>query len=176
MEVSKIKQLLDYNPGTGELRWKQRPLTDFSERGHWKTWTKRFADTVAGTIGANGYRAISISGKRYYAHRIAWAIHHGAWPSEQIDHINQQRDDNRMSNLREATNQQNMKNATRLRSNTSGATGVHWDNRRSKWLAQIKHEGRGRFLGYFANFDEAVAARRAAEVKFGFFENHGRAA
>lgn len=176
MEIALLKELLDYNSVTGELRWKPRPLGHFSDEGHWKTWSKRFANTVAGGIYANGYRAVSFSGTRYYAHRIAWAMHTGSWPSDQIDHINQKRDDNRISNLREVTNHENTKNKVRLKRNKSGVTGVDWDKRKGKWRAQISHYKRGIFLGYFDSFDDAVAARKAAEIKFGFHENHGRAA
>lgn len=176
MQIQRLKELLDYNPETGELLWKPRALSHFSDEGHWKTWNTRFGSTVAGGIYANGYRAVSFSGMRYYAHRIAWAMHTGEWPSDQIDHINQKRDDNRISNLRQVTNHENTKNKVRLKRNTSGVTGVDWDKRKGKWRAQIKHNKRGIFLGYFADFDEATAVRKAAEVKFGYSENHGRAA
>lgn len=176
MEVTKLRELLDYNPETGELWWKPRGLHHFVSRAACKTWNSRFAGTEAGNINVHGYRAIKLPTGLQYAHRIAWAIHTGSWPTNQIDHINQRRSDNRISNLREATNQQNMKNQTRLKTNTSGVTGVHWENRRSKWVAQIKHDGRVWFLGYFKDFDEAVAVRKAAEEKFGFSQNHGRAA
>lgn len=174
--VKQLRELLTYNPETGELVWKPRGLRHFVSRGACKTWNKRFAGTEAGNINAHGYRAIKLPASLQYAHRIAWAMHTGSWPADQIDHINQRRDDNRISNLREATNQQNMKNQTRLKTNKSGATGVHWCNRRSKWVAQIKNDGRGVFLGYFADFDQAVVSRKAAEMKFGYSENHGRAA
>lgn len=173
--ATELRELLSYDPDTGVFIWKARPEHLFPRQRDWKTWNSRFAGTVAGNVNVHGYRAIMVFRKLHYAHRIAWVMHTGAWPENQIDHINQQRDDNRICNLREVTNQENMKNSTRIRSNTSGATGVHWDTRRSRWVAQIKHDGRGRFLGYYTDFDEAVAARKAADCKYGFHPNHGGA-
>jgi hypothetical protein len=98
---------------------------------------------------------------------------HGYWPKE-VDHINGDSCDNRLVNLREVNHQQNMRNAKRRSDNSSGATGVYYIKATGRWIAQIRVDNRGRHLGAFNSFEEAVAARKAAEVALGFHENHGR--
>lgn len=93
-----------------------------------------------------------------------------------IDHINGNTQDNRLINLREVSHSENVKNARRRNDNTSGVSGVHWEKRRNKWRAYIKVANRRKYLGYFENFTDAVAARRAAEKLYNFHPNHGRAA
>jgi hypothetical protein len=88
---------------------------------------------------------------------------HGVWPEDQIDHINRDRADNRIENLREVTNKQNQQNRSTNSDNTSGHTGVSWYKPYSKWRAQIKHNHKVIHLGYFTNIEDAIAARKAAE-------------
>lgn len=112
----------------------------------------------------------------YQNHRIAWALHHGCWPDDQIDHINGNPEDNRIANLRAVSNAENQRNARRKCTNTSGVTGVSWHSRDHVWHANIREKGRLLYLGSFDSFDEAVAVRKAAEHEYGYHENHGRAA
>lgn len=95
-------------------------------------------------------------------------------PQEQIDHINHIRTDNRIVNLRKASNTENSRNASIGSNNTSGAVGVWFEKRRNAWVAEIKVDRRKIHIGQFDTFDAAVAARKAAEVEFGFHENHGK--
>lgn len=91
-----------------------------------------------------------------------------------IDHINGDPSDNRFVNLRNVSHQDNGRNMKLNKASTSGCPGVGFDKRRNVWCARIHLNYRNKFLGQFKSFDEAVAARRAAEVEFGFHENHGQ--
>lgn len=118
---------------------------------------------VVGRISTKGYRQISVNYTRVMAHRLAWFMTHGQWPDGQIDHINQNKDDNRLSNLRLASNKQNAENITMFKHNKSGRRGVRWASRNGKWIAEIKHMKKNRHLGLFENIVDAVAARMRAE-------------
>lgn len=125
----------------------------------------------------DGYVRIRINGKLELAHRLAWNMTYPGnpvGPDEQIDHINHDRTDNRIVNLRKASNTENSRNASIGSNNTSGAVGVWFEKRRNKWAVEIKVDRRKIHIGQFENFDEAVAARKAAEVEYGFHENHGK--
>lgn len=121
------------------------------------------AGDVAGCPGGDGYLQITVCSRKYQAHRLAWLYIHGSWPKDQLDHVNRVRTDNRISNLREVTNKQNMQNAGKRSDNTSGHPGVSWHKQRSKWRAQIEHNQKRIHLGYFTDIEDAIAARKAAE-------------
>lgn len=116
----------------------------------------------------SGYRVGTVLGKQLLAHRVIWAIVHGAWP-EQIDHINGVSDDNRLVNLRDVSAAENLRNKGRYKRNTSGVSGVM--RIKAGWGARIGRQ----WLGSFPDKDAAIAARRAAEARMGYHENHGRA-
>jgi hypothetical protein len=130
------------------------------------------------TTKKQGYVRAYITGmKTFSAHRIAWKMYYQQEPplNMQIDHINQQRDDNRIENLRLVTMANNMKNKTKYNSNSSGVTGVskRSDVKSESWRAQIQEGRRTYKLGCYKTFDEAVAARRGAEIILRFSQNHG---
>lgn len=129
---------------------------------------------IAGSKGANGYMQIKVAGKVYYQHRLAWYLHFGYWPENQIDHINGVKTDNRISNLRLATNKQNAQNTGLRRDNTSGVRGVYYEKgRKSPWKARIKIDGKFKFLGYFVTKGEAETAyQTAAEEHFAAFKRN----
>lgn len=102
-----------------------------------------------------------------YISPLIWAMVHGHWP-DIVDHRNGRRADNRLKNLRNVDQLTNQRNQKRHRSNTSGVTGVHLAKHRGDWLAYIRVEGRQLHLGFFKNKDDAIAARKAAELKHGF--------
>ena len=121
-----------------------------------------------------GYLRLHISGSTYMTHKIAWLLHHGEWPEQDIDHINGIRDDNRISNLRDVSRQENMRNTKKSVKNTSGVTGVKWHKGGGKWAAAIRILYKDIHLGLFDCFLDAVAARMRAEKEHNFHENHGR--
>lgn len=141
---------LDYNPATGVMRW----LKDIS-CAHIKK------GAIAGTLDGAGYISIGVSGKKMRAHRVAWFKTYGYWPKFEVDHINGNRSDNRIANLREATRRQNGRNCAKPVTNKSGVKGVCWDANRNKWLAQIKFNGRPVHIGRFSLISDAEKAYTA---------------
>ena len=121
-----------------------------------------------------GYGRITLLGKRYKSHRVAWAMHHGDWPPDQIDHINGVKSDNRIENLRSVSQAENSKNSKIPANNMSGVIGIHWDKVNFRWVARIRVNGKKIDLCRTKDFDEAVAARKKAEAEYGFHPNHGR--
>lgn len=177
VDVSLLRQLIRYEPETGRLFWLPRPREMFGSDRSWKIWNTRFSGKEALAVGkGNGYCYGAILSRNYLAHRVAWALATGAWPEEQIDHINGDRSDNRLENIRAVSNAENGKNTSIRVDNTSGVVGVSWSDRRSKWVAYINADSRRLPLGRFDSFEDAVAARKAAEVRYSFHPNHGRAA
>lgn len=168
-----VRQILDYDPETGEFRWKKRtpdmfPSGNTSSEAICQAWNKRFAGKSAG-CHCDGYLKIKIKNKKYFGHRIAWLFIHGEWPMEDIDHINCIKSDNSLSNLREATRAENSRNRGVNLNNISGYKGVHRrDN--GKWHAQITHCRKVYVLGDFSNVEDAAAAyERAAKNMHGKF-------
>lgn len=144
----RLLEVLSYDSETGIFRW----LVCKSRRNH--------VGDQAGTIGEDGYRIIQIDGWNYKAARLAWLYHYGRWPVPQADHRDLKRDNDRISNLREATDSQNGANTGLLASNRSGFKGV--SHSRDGWKAQIRKNGERKFLGYFDTPEEAHAAYCAA--------------
>ena len=173
-----LRQLLAYDPDTGVLTWKPRPPAMF-KAGRWgrETEARRFNSRLAGktafTKVYEGYARGRLLGTDYLAHRIIWKWWHGRDPV-QIDHQDHDTLNNRIANLRDVSAIANSQNTKLLRTNTSGCSGVVWHARDSRWQASIRHGGRKQHLGLFARFEDAVRARREAEVRLGFHPNHGR--
>lgn len=171
-------KLLRYEPDTGKLYWRERDVDMFVDGGHTAKhscakWNSRFAGKEAFTADSHGYKVGDIFDRTYKAHRVIWAIVHNEWP-DTIDHINGISDDNRIDNLRSVSQAENLRNAKRPSNNTSGVCGVVWNKAANKWQAQIGTGYKVKNLGLFTDFDEAVAARKTAEIKYGYHENHGR--
>ena len=126
-----------------------------------------------GRIDAAGYHLVNVAvdgvSRWICAHRIAWALMTGAYPVNEIDHINGVKRDNRWCNLREATHAQNQQNITRRRSNTSGHPGVTWQGNAARWKAQIGVGGKTRYLGLFKTVEEASAAYLSAKAEWHTF-------
>ena len=158
-----VKRLFDYDPLTGIMVWRAEAIKQKCLKG-----------MEAGTVHHTGCRMVRISGAIYLTHRIIWLWVTGAWPVDQIDHLNHVRDDNRWANIREATSTVNGRNRSINCDNTSGATGVNWEKCANKWRARIRVNYKKISLGTFTNKKDAIAAREAANVKYGFHENHGK--
>jgi len=130
------------------------------------------AGRIAGSLTSYGYISIKVNKKAYGAHRLAWLYEYGSLPTSSIDHINHNRVDNRIDNLRICITDENSKNRKLYNNNPSGATGVRW--RKDRWEARIGVDGKSVHLGTFSEYSEAVNARKNAEVLYGFHENHGK--
>lgn len=181
MNASELRRLIDYDPETGIFVWKMRNVPDdFLSSRLCNSWNTNFSGKQAGCRKTddygNSYTFINVKGHIMNASRYAWLHHYGSLPDNQIDHINGDGNDNRISNLRDVTPAENMKNRSRYRSNRSGITGVYYDKGNQRWRAQIRVNSRCIYLGCFRLFDDALKARQAAEQTHGFHMNHGRAA
>lgn len=152
-----LKDVLDYNPETGIFKWK---------RG-------RYRGNIAGSINKSGYPTVRIGLRQYYLHRLAILFISGNTPARCVDHLDRDKTNNRLDNLRVISKAENNRNMPRRKDNTSGETGVFWNKRRHKWIAQIKHNGRQIYLGSFDDILSAAAARKSSLVMFGFHETHG---
>jgi len=157
LTAERLRELLDYDPLTGIFRWR----------------VLRGGRSVAGYF-KDRYVRITISGTRYYAHRLAWLHVHGNWPNDQIDHANGIKQDNRLINLREASRSENHYNSKRPIHNKSGYKGVCWHKAVGQWQATIAVNSHQRHLGYFPTPEAAHNAYREAATKLhGSFANHG---
>lgn len=158
------KLMLTYDQETGNLFWKHRDDMPNS-------WNARYAHKLAGGAHNQGYTRIVINGTKYLAHRVIWLIYHGSWPTNFIDHINGNRSDNRICNLREATYSENAANTHRHK-NKTGYKGVYkWDGdgKHVYYAARIVKNLKVISLGYFATPEEAHDAYCKASI-----ELHGR--
>lgn len=171
-----VAMLLDYDPETGVLTWKERPRTRFSSDHRWRHFNSRSAGKTALDYRGSGYCVGAIFGKSYKAHRVAWACHYGEWPQGIIDHINGDGTDNRICNLRVVTDQENAMNKRLNKRNKIGAHDVHYAPHIRKWIARISFKGERKHLGVFKTLEEAKAARSQAERDYGYHTNHGRVA
>lgn len=161
-----LRKLLDYDPATGALTWKHRDREFFSDERTARLWNARHAGKPAFTARhSKGYRHGALLGVSLFAHRVAWAITHGQWPSGVIDHINCDPEDNRLENLRDVTPSQNLCNRGKTIANTSGYKGVFLDKRNGKWTAAIKFGGKYRHLGKFSDPEAAHAAYARASKR-----------
>ena len=164
LTVDLLNHLFEYDKETGNLIWKIKP----SSRGHHVK-----AGDIAGTLKSHGYLCVGINYNSYRAHRLIFLMHKGYLPKT-IDHINGDKLDNRIENLRAATVGQNQHNRKTNANNTSGYKGVSWNKAQKKWTARITLERKNIHLGYFANVEEAAeVVRKAREELHGSFANHG---
>lgn len=150
-----VRSVLHYDPETGEFRWR-------AKAGRYLGGQK--IGGVAGTTNKAGYIQITIAGNRLYAHRLAWLCVYGEWP-EVIDHINGDCADNRIANLRNCTQGQNMTNARRRSNNTSGCKGIHYRADKKVWSARITAGGEQHNIGCFPTREAAREALIAAAQK-----------
>jgi hypothetical protein len=128
----------------------------------------------AGGFHKDGYITVGFNKKKYLAHRVIWTLLNGAIPDgSQIDHINHNRSDNRIQNLRIVTAAENAKNKSISVVNRSGFLGVYWVARLSKWKAVIEINNKKQYLGIYSCITDAVRARRKAEANLLFHKNHG---
>ena len=169
-----VREFLDYDHETGELTWRNRDRKWFKTDRAFSTWNSRYAGTSAlAADNGQGYLRGQMLGKYLFAHRVAYAHSHGAWPEQEVDHINHNPSDNRICNLRECSHQDNNRNQSIRSDNSSGHTGVHWDKKGKHWQARITKNGRYVNLGCFETKGQAIRARAKASRELGFHTNHG---
>ena len=174
LPVERLRALFRYEPDSGKLFWRTRPLEEFDPPKYFIIWNKRHAGKEAGTVSKkDGYRYLFAEGVRVVAHRVIWAMAYGYWPTVALDHEDQDRLNNRLGNLREAGYGLNALNRSMKSDNTSGCTGVD-PKPAGNWHARIMIRGQKIFLGAYDTFEAAAAARKKAQDDLGFSPNHGR--
>lgn len=173
------REIIEYNPETGEMLWKPRGEHWFNTDGYRTAkqcadkWNTRLAGKRCGYFNKDGYIEAAIKYGRFKMHRVAWLIYYGDWPIGEIDHINNDRSDNRISNLRIATRNENSWNRPIQANNKTGYKGVSLKND-GKYQANIKSRGKQLFLGTFSCPIEAHEAyKKAATELHGEFRNYG---
>lgn len=180
--ISEIAAAIAYDPESGGLTWKSRPASSFSSGTQpasqtAASWNSQFAGKPALSCrSAQGYLVGNFRGKRLAAHRVAWALHSGAWPADAIDHRNGNRTDNRIINLRAVTQAENNKNLKISSLNTTGVMGVDYIAKSGRYRARIRVNGKGTHLGCFTTLAEAAEVYREAMALHGYADQHGRVA
>jgi hypothetical protein len=149
-----IRELLSYCPDTGKLTW----MKTLSNRAR--------LNQEAGGPDGQGYRILMVAGYITRAHRVAWAHYYGKWPEGYIDHINGNRSDNRIANLRDVSNAVNLQNNHKPQVNsTTGLRGVWYDKRRGNYVAELSANRERHRLGAFRTAEEAHAAYKEAKAR-----------
>jgi len=156
----RLKELLHYNPETGDF-------TRTISRGG------VMAGSIAGAFDTHGYIQIRIDRKLHLAHRLVFLYINGEFPESQVDHVNHQRADNRIENLRQVLRQDNLQNQSLYINNSSGVSGVSWSKGLRKWKADIQICRKRIHLVYYPNINDAIIVRKMAESEYGFHANHG---
>lgn len=164
-----LREVFDYDHETGDLIFKAKDSMTAENR----RWNTRYAGRPCGSENSQGYLHVKLLGKKEKVHRMVFLFHKGYLP-DVIDHADNDKLNNRIENLREATRSENNRNARRRADNKSGIKGVTWHNQHQKWYATIRCEGKAKFLGLFANKVAADTAVKKARVYLhGEYLNHG---
>jgi hypothetical protein len=175
LPVELLRVLLVYDSDTGKLFWRERPVSMFEDRGgrytaHWcaKKFNAKHAGQEAFTsVSSKGYHTGGILGRVYSAHRVAWALYYGSWPTSDLDHINRVRTDNRICNLRASTGALNGHNKT-MPNKHSSFVGVTWFAPTGTWVAKVSKDRKTYHVGTFSDPVEAARARdRKARELYG---------
>lgn len=172
--IKYLNECFEYHPESGEFKWKVRPRSHFKRDGDHAGFNTAYAGKQAGSIGGNGYVGVGLLGKRMQVHRLIWLIVYGEEP-KCIDHINGNRTDQRISNLRNVSVEENNRNRASVKGKKNGCTGVYWCHTHQRYRARIKVNGKNIHIGYFNTINEAREERKKAELANGFHPNHGRA-
>ena len=143
-QLEQIKEYLSYNAETGIMTWRKSP------------GRRRNEGAAAGTLEVKGYIRIKLKGYKNYAHRMAWFLYYGNWPEKDLDHINGIRDDNRIENLKEVSNRENSQN--RVSHRNGKLFGCYFHKQNKKWYAQIRINGKIKYIGLFNTEQEAHEA------------------
>lgn len=162
--------LLDYDPLTGDVVWRERkPIMFGFDQAKTAAWNAKNAGrSPFSPSEGSRYQKGRVAGIYLLKHRAAWALAHGYWPEDHTDHINGDTSDDRLCNLRAVTASINGRNRRVASDNVSGVTGVHWYKPRGRWRASCTVNGKRRDLGLFRDKEDAIAARRNAERELGY--------
>jgi hypothetical protein len=176
-DQSVLQELLHYEPTAGQLFWKNRPEHYFTSKHQQQRWNTVYAGKAAfAQIDSTGYLRGKLFNVIYLTHRIVWKIYHGNEPNV-IDHIDGVLTNNQISNLRNVDDFVNAKNKKLNKGNKTGYSGIHKKNTLTdRYEVTIGLNNKKIYVGVFFTLEEAVAARKAAEIQYGYHENHGRAA
>lgn len=150
-----LTSILSYNPDDGVFKWKK----SIGQR-------VKVGETAGWIDKSTGYVSIKINNVNYKAHVLAWFYIHKKMP-KYVDHINHVKSDNRLINLRDVSHEENHKNKSLSSNNTSGVCGVYFRKTDNKWTAQIKVNGKSKYLGIYTNKEDAISARIEANKKYG---------
>lgn len=180
-DLERLRARLQYDPATGAMHWKERPLSDFE--GYKRPaaimhawWSKRFQGKPAfASKNASGHMTGQFENVAVYAHHVVWALEHGEWPALAVNHIDGDPANNQIANLRLASQREVTRNQSMHAHNRSGRIGIHRRRDTGKWVAKIGREGvEGyQYLGCFDAMDEAIGARLRAEENTEYHQNHG---
>lgn len=175
---NELKAVFRYDADKGHLYWRERTPDAFADGAYGSAracaaWNAKFAGKRAFTSQCKGYYSGTLNGQKWSAHRLIWMLVHGYDP-DFIDHINGDRADNRLANLRSASRTENNQNRCALSNNTSGVNGVGWDRAYQKWVGRLTSPDGRRRTHYSHCFGRAVAFRKQMEVDHGYHPNHGR--
>ncbi len=174
IDPKRLKDVLDWDDSKKELIWKHRGEEFFHKKIGMATWNKKNSGKVAmPSTDKYGYRAGCLFGAVVFHHTVVWAYHKGFWPKS-IDHIDGNKTNNSIENLREADALENSRNRKKPVNNTSGYVGVSWHKADKKWRASIRDRYKTISLGSFEKIEDAAEARKIAEMEFGYSKNHGR--
>jgi hypothetical protein len=161
MSPQTLREMLSYDPETGVVTWVNSRNKNVNGKPTGLKITDRWNKS---------YLRMQIRPHVFLVHRVAWAIHYGEWPKDQIDHRDGDGTNNRLDNLRSVSNMKNAHNTKLKSTNTSGHKGVRWHSIGKKWNARITVDGVEKSLGLFHRIEDAIAARKDAEKKYGFID------
>ena len=173
-----IQESFCYDPASGEIFWKlDRPFEHFKSKRSYQHYLNNRAGKLArSSLNAYGYPVIGIKNKVIAAHLIIYVIMTGRFPTEHVDHIDGDPQNNKWVNLREVTQAVNTRNQRKNSRNTSGFAGVYWAHREKRWASQVTVDGITKRLGTFDSPEEAYKARLnylAMRPDLGYTERHG---
>jgi hypothetical protein len=160
-----VSAILSYNETTGDLVWK-------INRGS-SARQGQIAGSVSSNKNGKRYIRVMVNYKMYMAHNLIYLLKTGEFSNGILDHIDGCGTNNKWDNLRVATNAENRKNTRKPKNNTSGVVGVYWAKNIGKWEASFGLNNKKNLIGYFSEKEDAIAARRNAEISCNFHPNHG---